>query len=322
MVTARRLVFNAMLLAIPGLAGIPPIKRRLARDEIGTGGSDSPRYCYSVWLRHMVKAHANGLKSRPQAVAELGPGDSLGIGCAALLCGAEKYYALDTVAHDNLTRNLAVLDALVELFKSHAPIPDDTEFTKVRPRLQSYGFPDAVLTPAALAENLTTSRIERIKYSIQNPNAPDSMIRYSVPWLSSEAVEKEAVDLVISQAVLEHVDNLPGAYEAMAMWLRKGGYVSHVIDFKCHGTAGTWDGHWAYSDLMWRIVRGKRIWLINREPCSTHMDLLRKKNFNVVDVETETSVSNVSRPQLAKRFRNIADTDRSTSEVFVQAVRA
>jgi hypothetical protein len=48
----------------------------------GTGGTTSARYCCSVWLRHISCAHENGLSTRPEVVAELGPGDSLGIGLA------------------------------------------------------------------------------------------------------------------------------------------------------------------------------------------------------------------------------------------------
>src|SRR6185295_10726374 len=59
----------------------------------GAGGIPSPRYCYSVWLRHLVAAHQAGITSLPKSVGELGPGDSLGTGFAALLSGAERYYA-------------------------------------------------------------------------------------------------------------------------------------------------------------------------------------------------------------------------------------
>jgi len=48
----------------------------------GTGGTISARYCYGVWLRHLVMAHENGLSIQPDTIIELGPGDSLGIGLA------------------------------------------------------------------------------------------------------------------------------------------------------------------------------------------------------------------------------------------------
>jgi hypothetical protein len=303
------------------MSELPRVRRKLDRDERGTGGSDSARYCYSVWLRHLVKAHANGLDCAPKVVAELGPGDSLGMGCAALLSGAERYYALEAIAHDNLQRNLSVLDGLIELFTERAAIPDEKEFPHARPKLHGYAFPESALPPAVLSRSLAKDRIERIKHSIRHPNTPDSMIQYSVPWSSSEVIARESVDMILSQAVLEHVDDLAGAYRAMRMWLKTNAFMSHEIDFKSHGTARTWDGHWAYSDLMWKIIRGKRSWLINREPCCTHMSLIEREGFTVVHAERGESDSTMPRSSVADRFKNMPESDRTTSELFIQAVK-
>src|SRR5450631_2613031 len=98
---------------------IPPVKRRIGNRAIGTGGTISGRYCYSVWLWHLVYAANSGLQTRPRVVAELGPDDSLGTGIAALLSGAEQYFALDAVSHANAEHNLGILDELVAL--SHLP---------------------------------------------------------------------------------------------------------------------------------------------------------------------------------------------------------
>ena len=54
---------------------------------------------------HLVMAHRSGLSTQPEVVAELGPGDSLGIGMAALLTGAEVYYAFDVVEYASNQRN-------------------------------------------------------------------------------------------------------------------------------------------------------------------------------------------------------------------------
>jgi len=320
LLSKKHLVLNSLLLTVPWLAKLPPIRRRLERADIGTGGSDSAAYCYSVWLRHLTRARDNGLNYRPEVVAELGPGDSLGIGCAALLCGAEKYFALDVVSHVNLDQNLVVLDGLVDLFRRRASIPDDSPFPRVIPKLKNYAFPSDVLSDAFLAEKLEPARIQRIKYSLQNPNAPDSMIRYCVPWASEKIIETESVDLIISQAVLEHVDDLSGAYKAMRSWLKPSGFVSHVIDFKCHGTADTWDGHWAYSDLMWKVIRGRRTWLINREPKLTHIDLMTELGFSAVESEEIHREPTINPSRLAKRFESMTESDRVTSDLFVQAV--
>src|SRR5688500_12129197 len=62
-----------------------------------TGGSGAPRYCYAVWLRHLVMLNRHGFVIKGASVGELGPGDSIGTGLAALLSGADRYVGLDVV---------------------------------------------------------------------------------------------------------------------------------------------------------------------------------------------------------------------------------
>jgi len=124
-ISTKRLLFNAATF-IPGVAQLPPVQRVFKRHSIGTHGTNESRYCYSVWLRHLTRAAENGLETDPRAVAELGPGDSIGIGIAAVLTGAERYFAFDVVAHANTPRNLAIFDGLVDLFRAEVNIPGES----------------------------------------------------------------------------------------------------------------------------------------------------------------------------------------------------
>ena len=282
--------------------------------RVHTGGSDSARYCYSVWLRHLVMSFRNGLCARvPSSVAELGPGDSIGIGLAALLCGAERYYGLDVLPLANFERNLEVFEDLVALFRDRAPIPDDREFPGVKPKLSSYELPE----PMRWAD-LDERRIERIRRSIREPNAAGSMIRYVAPWWSAEAIESGSVQMIFSQAVLEHVDDLQTAYASMRAWLAPGGWLSHQIDFRCHNTAHEWNGHWTYGPLMWRLLRGRRRFLINRRPHSTHVQLLRAADFEIICDQIVTGPG-IERRRLALQFAELSENDLTTSGAFLQA---
>ena len=80
------------------------------------------------------------------------------------------------------------------------------------------------------------------------------------------ALRPQSVDLILSQAVLEHVDDLEAVYRAMRIWLRQGGYLSHEIDFRSHDLTDDWNGHWACNELLWRIARGKKPYLIIDSP--------------------------------------------------------
>jgi len=296
---------------IPGVAAV-----------FGRGGGDtqSARYCYTVWLRHLVSAFANGMKVHPRVVAELGPGDSLGVGLAALVTGAERYHAFDVVRHAQVKRNLAVLAELIDLFKTRADIPGEAEFPEVQPLLPSYAFPHHVFSDEALAAALTDDRLTRIRESVAHQNTAGSMIDYRTRWFDDQAIERASIDLLFSQAVLEHVDELPGSYRAMRLWIKPDGLISHQIDFRCHNTARVWNGHWRYADLTWRLIRGRRSYLLNREPYSTHLRLLAENGFAFVGGQTARSDSQIARGELAPRFRHLTDQDLSTSSALIQAV--
>ena len=113
-------------------------------------------------------------------------------------------------------------------------------------------------------------------------DSDDSPIHYLVPWYSFDFVADGSIDVVLSQAVLEHVDEPGLAYRKMHSWLNTGGYVSHTIDYQCHRTAKVWNGHWTYSDLTWKLIRGKRPYLINRLTHSRHLELMSDAGFDVL----------------------------------------
>ncbi len=297
---------------------IPGLARFSGR---GTGGTDSARYCYSVWLRHLVSASLQGLSTDPAVVAELGPGDSLGMGLAALLTGATKYYAFDVVAHANPEMNLRVLDELVQLFKERQDIPGDDEFPIVKPYLDSYIFPADILLTDRLDAALDEARIAKIRADIENPVGSESMIEYRAPWFDADIVEQETVDLIYSQTVLECVDNLRQAYQLMWAWLKPGAFMSHQIDFKSIGTADEWNGHWTYSDFLWTLIKGRRPYLINREPHFTHIGMMEQIGFKIVNDKKVRTASRITRDQLAKRYRHIPEEDLTTSGAFILAVK-
>ena len=304
---------------IYGIATFMPGIHRLWAGH--TGGTDSARYCYSVWLRHLVMAKRNGLNPYPKVVAELGPGDSLGVGLAALISGCDKYVACDVVAYANAERNVRIFDALVTLFRNRENIPGNEEFPRVRPHLPTYAFPADVLNESRLEYALAGSRLQRIRDSIDACTHEDAPIQYAAPWYDVGVVDKEFADMVYSQSVLQQVDDLRTVYAAMHAWLKPTGFVSHEIDFKCHGTAEEWNGHWAYSDLTWRLIRGGRPYLLNREPHSTHMTILKEEGYQVVCDLTVKSASRLTPSEVAPRFRSMSRDDLTISSAFIQAVK-
>jgi SAM-dependent methyltransferase len=267
-------------------------------------------------------AHDRGLPTNPQVLVEFGPGSSIGTGLAALIAGGAEYFALDIVKSAATAGNLAVFDRLVELFRARADIPGEKEFPEVEPRLPTYRFPAHVLTAARLARALDAPRLARLRRSVAAAGSSGSDVRYLAPWHNA-VLDGRLADMVLSQAVLEHVDDLAHAYQKMYDWLKPGGVMSHVIDFRCHHTARSWNGHWTYSDLTWTLIRGRRPYFINRAPCSTHASLLRQTGFEVVFECPRPQSSTIGEKHLASSFRKgtLTQADLLTSGLFVQAVK-
>lgn len=301
------------------LCYIPGIRNIIMK---GTGGSNSSRYCYSVFLRHLVCAYQNGLSEFPQKIGELGPGDSLGIGLSALIAGTGHYHAFDVVNHSTIEQNLIIFNELVELFNRKEPIPDDIEFPRIQPSLKEYSFPHHILTDDHLTYALHSERIQSIRnIFLGDKRTEKQKIVYSNNMNEVENLEKGTFDLILSQAVLEHIDDPTATYHSIHHLLRLGGAISHEIDFKCHRTARLWNGHWAYSDKLWRIVKGGRPYLINRYPYSKHLLLMKNAGFKIIYQKTIKDYSGIQRNDLALEWKDMSDDDLHTASAFIQAIK-
>lgn len=288
------------------------------------------RYCYSVWLRHLSILNKYSLNHRlPEVTAELGPGDSIGVGLMSLLTGAKHYYALDVVQHTDLKENVSVVDELVELLLYQNDIPNDEEFPRLYPRLDSYDYPSRIITEQRLMNAKDREWIQNLKGNLQkNENfSKDSSIKYFCPWCDSSVINESSVDMIFSQAVLEHVDDLYETYKTMSLWLKHGGVMSHQIDFQSHGTAEEWNGHWSYSDFEWKLIKGRRTYGINRAPLSVHVELLNKTGFKILAIipvknySEEKYTGAISRDKLSRRFNNITEEDFSTCSAHILAIK-
>jgi len=313
MLRLRPLIVGAATF-VPGLAALSWTR---------TGGSTDALYCYSVWLRHLVNLRDRGVPFRFDAVAELGPGDSLGTGLAALLSGARRFDALEVVRHDTDARNVQVLDELVALFRTRADIPGPEEYPRVRPALESYRFPRDILPDARVDAALAPDRVDAIRRALLGEVRPGDPveIRYRVPWNDDAVIEAESVDLILSQAVLEHVDDLPGTYAAMVRWLKPGAVMTHKIDYSSHSLTTTWWGHWALPDPLWWLIRGRRPFLINRQPHSRHLALLDAAGVRIAAETVYPGEGAAPRWVLARRFRGFTDVDCATRGATIVGVR-
>jgi hypothetical protein len=306
-------VARGLLSYVPALNDVLPSK---------TGGhTDSASYCYGVWMKHLTLLHAHGFTGVPRTMAELGPGESLGVGLCALLSGSSHYVGLDVIAHSNPARNQAILDDLIPLFEERAANPD-----KGWPEFNSYLderlFPGHILTEHFLDLALESARIEAIRRAVTAPSPQDRITaEYKAPWFDPRVVEEGSVDLVISHSVLEHVVDLAGTYKALYQWVAPGGWMSHQIDFKSHGLSARWNGYRTCSDRLWEVTLGRRPFMINRQPASVHLRLMQEAGFRVVTHQKYMRKDGIRREELAPRWSDMSDDDLNCSGMYVIATK-
>lgn len=285
--------------------------------------SISASYCYSTYLAHIHQAHKTGMNPFPKVVAELGPGTSFGVGLAALLCGAEAYYAIDELPHARLDINIDALDQLVELFREKE---DPTEERGTRKTLDR--FPGHILTDRILDENLDESRVKLIRQSLvrcleDGDPGTDEKIRfvYMHPFNGQAMLEPNSVDMLMSTVVLQVVQDLPEVYSCFAKWLKPGAWMSHFVDFSNYGMTKEWNGHWACSRLLWRLMQGNRPYLHNRAPHSVHVDLIKRNGFKITTDIPTYDYSGIVRSNVNSDFSYLTDDDLVITRSLIQAVK-
>lgn len=212
----------------------------------------------------------------------------------------------------------------MELFRQRSPVPDDVEFPNLHPRLDNYAFRADLYADGHLKEALEKNRVRAIREVLLKGKAQINStvdIRYVAPWDSTNMVEANSVDMIFSQAVMEHVDDLQTSYTVMYQWLKPGGIISHEIDFKCHKTAKYWNGHWTYPDLMWKIIRGCRPYFLNRQTCGHHLNLIQQSGFEIAYLDRQEMEQFIQRADLCSGLKNTTDDDLITSSAYIIAFK-
>ena len=97
--------------------------------------------------------------------------------------------------------------------------------------------------------------------------------------------------------------------------------MSHSIDFRSHGFANDWNGHWKYSDLIWKLVKGSRRYTLNRLPHSRHINLMNELGFKVRCDLVNRKRSTIVIEDVAPRFSYMDENDLTASTAFIQAVK-
>jgi len=270
-------------------------------------GSGSAEYCLCVWMRHLTALVSDGgFTQMPHTLVEYGPGSTIGVGLAFLIMGGKRYEAVDYVPFANTQRNLQVMGELVELLRSGT-------------LLSEYNLPEWILSSKTLNKSLDPNRVADIAESVRNNDG--RYCRYTLSKLGKlgGGNNEESTDVIISQAVMEHVENVQVVYEAAYSSLKPGGLMSHDIDHRSHGMSDWWNGHWQYSDALWKFAVGRRPYTINRLPSSAHITLIERAGFEILKVEPRIDRTGLPVSRFASQFQAMDPIDAQTSGTYVLA---
>lgn len=301
------------------LSWIPGVQRAFY-DQNAAGGTADAQYCYGVWLKHLTLLRQAGMQAIPKVVAELGPGKSLGTGLAALLCGAERYGALDAVRHASAATTRAVLEPMAALLYERAPRPRKG-WPDADALLDARLFPSHILTEEQLGRSLAAPRLAQLSDAVQklDDKSQHPALRYGTWRDAFEVVQPAEADLLFSHVVASLVEDKDAFYRCCGLWLRPGAWMSHQIDFTSMGATNEWNGHLQYSEAVWNIIVGQRPFFVSRERLSYHLALMQKYGFEIVSVARRGEEGGIARSRLAPRWRDLSDEDFECAHAFIIA---
>lgn len=64
---------------------------------------------------------------------------------------------------------------------------------------------------------------------------------------------------------------------------------------------------------------GRRPYLLNRQPCSVHLDLLQRHGFEIVHLMKKHRQDGIDRSRLARKWRELSDDDLTCSNFYLIA---
>jgi hypothetical protein len=256
----------------------------------GTGDSETPadiakyfRQCVDDYFEILgVTFDRRSDFLRDKIILEYGPGDFPGVALLMVANGAEKVYCVDHFSMVTATdKNARVVDELM------STLPDAD-----RQRLRSC-FNDAGDLSAGFS-------VARIDYLVR-PSGLSGL--------------RNTVDLVISRAVLEHVNNLAATFRDMVDAMREHAIAVHQVDLKSHGLhlCNPLD-FLNWHSVAWGLMYSHK-GVPNRFRVNHYRKLISELPVKLLRLEATTvaSMDDVAkaRPYLAEEFRGLSDEDLS-----------
>ena len=215
-------------------------------------------------------------------ILEYGPGDVPGVAVLMVSHGADQVVCVDRFPMVRMSpKNVQIVKIMLERLPS--PVRERAEACFKQAAHPESGF---------------------------DPKYIDYLVRPS--GLSGLANE---VDLVISRAVLEHVNDLPATFRDMYAALKPGGIAMHQVDLKSHGLHRQNPLDFLnWPTWLWSLMYSAK-GVPNRLRVDAYRDAVAQSGLEVVAMKPTVLASpddvRSIRPGLAYPFRKLSDEDLS-----------
>lgn len=156
----------------------------------------------TAWLKHLHHYTHGRIDIKDKVILELGPGADLGVGLLLLSQGAKQYYAFD--------KNYLIKNTPLEFYKQLFSVIKD------HPRLHT-----DISTLQKELELTLHKKNNRLNYIVEKNFNIDN-------------ISITPIDIIFSQAALEHIDNLPETLHGLNKYTKTGTIFLGEIDLQTH----------------------------------------------------------------------------------------
>lgn len=251
-------------------------------------------YCFNVvknWERALMAYTGNLNPFRGKNIIEIGPGPDLGTGIIILALGGKSYTAIDKNKLINNT-SPSFYDVLLNHLKE---LP---------------GYEEA----KSAVNNIPKRNFDEKFCYIYDPD------------FNLEKLPHKKFDILVSQAVLEHIMNISEIFQILYYKLESNAIMVNEVDQGTHtALIRNLDplNHLRYSDVVWDSLRfdGSP----NRLIMSDYKNILIHLGFKKIEtkqlVVLDKEYIKKSKPNLSRRFRKYSDKDIETKSFYLLAMK-
>jgi SAM-dependent methyltransferase len=268
------------------------LTRQTGRGELLVRGDEDGGYflrCYKEYFELIgLNIDESGNYLRGKKVLEYGPGDILGIALLMYANGADSVDCVDRFPIEKRSpKNIEVYRILLDSLDGIKRIRGNQAF-RISGRIES-GF-----NPQAISYSVT----------------PDGL-----------APAEQKYDLVISRAVLEHVNDLERTLANICRVLKQDGISIHQVDLKSHGL----DRYQAFDFLTWPETLYRSMYshkgFPNRWRIDKYKEWIEKSGLRCNKLiplgRLEEEKIEIIKPMLAKQFRQLSTEELSWLEFWM-----